>query len=751
MKKYLPHLIILVLVGIAYVSGGFNFAERSLTDARFKLFEGSASGGLVVVEIDPGSVQEIGVWPWPRRLHAAVLQNLISAGANRIGVTIDFSSPSNGRDDGELEAVLRRSPGQVVLPTFIQDVSVLSHTRELVTREPLPRFRRHVGVASVNVFPESDGLVRRVLSEVTSGADTILTMPTVLAGQRSSSAPTMSVDYGIIPATIPRISYSDILQGQFDKDLIAGRNVLIGATALELGDWLAVPVYQALPGVIVQALAYESIIQDRELLAVSEWIILAVSALIALMLGPKLTVWSWRKGGGVLLFSIFGVGVISCVAHASYSIIIDIVPWVLVGILSYVNGLARQIDHQTMQIFVKTMSADHGKLIIRNLAENISDGIIVIRIDGRITFSNPEADKLFGYAQGELLGKSIEVILPEYDYNPDGKKESLSLSQGPREVMGRQNGEDFPSLNVEIVTAQVGMESSGSSFERRFGSRRAFVVTVRDIRERIAMEQELRVAKQDAEAANLAKSFFLANMSHELRTPLNAVIGFSQLMGCEIFGPLGDPRYKECAKDIEGAGNHLLEFINDILDVAKIESGQLKLNEVYVDLGEVLENCEKILTTSHPKDADRVIFVRGDSLPVLYADPRRVRQVIINLVTNAIKHAGKDIEIIISSFVAEDGGITIAVSDKGKGIAEEYLVDVFRPFVQVEVKEAGKVPEGTGLGLALVKTLMELHEGDVEIKSKVNQGTTIFAHFNPERTFPANVLTLDVRDKDLAL
>lgn len=740
MKKHTPHFIILVLVALTYLSGLLNFAERRIADIQFDLFTEKAGGGLVIVEIDPSSLREIGVWPWPRRLHALVIENLMAAGANRVGMAVDFSSASNDTDDDLLEDVLASSQGKVILPSFLQEVRPHSVDRGVVFSEPLRRFRRHVGLASVNVFPDSDGLVRAVDGRATWGAKPQLTMPVALSGADGRGDAKIIIDYGIQPDTVPRISFADVVFDRFDPSLFKGRNILIGATALELGDWLAVPTYQALPGVMVQALAYESIVQNRGLRSLSEWIVLAISALLALVLGPNLATWTWRKG--VVIIGLYMIGSVAAAStlHALLAVTVDIVPWILCVLLSFGYSLVHQIDRQSLRIFIKTMAEGHGKLMIRNLAENTSDAIIVVRYDGRINFSNPAADTLFGYVPGELLNQPIEIVLPDCGFDVTNNENPMPVNQGQREMMALAKEGANTTFPVETVTATVDLGNSDTALERRTGPRRAVVFTMRDIRVRKAAEQELLAAKTQAETANRAKSFFLANMSHELRTPLNAIIGFSQVMDHKIFGALGDPKYEEYVQDIERSGTHLLGFIDDLLDVAKIESGQLNLNEERVDLRELMEACSRIIVINYPREADRVHFKMTDDLPSLFADPRRIQQIVINLITNAITHAGKSAPITVEAYVSENGGIAISVGDRGRGIAKEHLNEVFKPFVQIGDSDVTTPREGTGLGLTLVKTLMELHGGTIDIVSEVDEGTTLYVRFPVERTFRPQII-----------
>jgi PAS domain S-box-containing protein len=751
MAKRLPHLVLFVLVTFIYLVGGFDFAERRLNDFRFELFDRKASGTLVIVEIDPDSIRASGVWPWPRRIHAKVLKNLLASNVYRIGMAIDFSSASNEEDDMILEEALASASGRVILPTFAQEKNIQSISRGVVTRLPLPRFRRHVGLASVNMFPDDDGLVRSIPHEANSQMDTMLTMPSVLSEVDSWGGSTMAIDYGIDPASIPRLSYNDVLHGRFDRGLVSGRSVIIGATALELGDWLAVPVYRALPGVMVQALAYESMALERGLRSISEIIIVAALLLIAIALGPNLTTWSWRKGGVVLFLCVISAGVFSGLAHQWLAVSVDVMPWVVLGCFSYGYGLSQQIDHQTMRVFVKSMANNHGQLIIRNLAENTTDGIVVVRFDGLISFTNPAANKLFKYGRDELVGKPIDLILPDYGLKMSIDTEFAALNHEPEELVGKIKNEEVPTLPIEVVTSMVELGSGESRFERRDSPRRALVFTIRDIRIRKAAELELRKAKHDADAANMAKSFFLANMSHELRTPLNAIIGFAQVMENQIFGSLGDKRYAGYVADISSAGSHLLKFIDDLLDVAKVESGQLTLNQERVNLNELIESVIRLIEKNFPDDVDRVVLDVDFNLPTLLADPRRVQQILLNLTANAVRHAGETAQIRVRTFVEKSGGITLAVSDDGRGIPNEYLKDIFKPFVQVDTRAATHSSEGTGLGLALVKVLTELHGGIVEVESDLRVGTTFFVRFPVERIFRPHMLGVESHKDDVAI
>jgi signal transduction histidine kinase len=245
--------------------------------------------------------------------------------------------------------------------------------------------------------------------------------------------------------------------------------------------------------------------------------------------------------------------------------------------------------------------------------------------------------------------------------------------------------------------------------------------------------RELQRAKIDAESANLAKSRFLATMSHELRTPLNSILGFSQVIESEAFGPMQNPKYKEYAGDIHRSGAHLLSLINDILDLSKIEAGRLKLLEETVDLAEICEDALGFAASRDRRARGSVTLKTRAKLPMVRADRRAVLQMIVNLVTNALKFTPEGKEIVLDAAQRADGGMSIMVIDQGIGMAPEDIPRALAVFSQV-VDGHARTHEGTGLGLPIVKSLIELHGGALSLQSEKGKGTSATLDFPPERT-----------------
>jgi len=247
-----------------------------------------------------------------------------------------------------------------------------------------------------------------------------------------------------------------------------------------------------------------------------------------------------------------------------------------------------------------------------------------------------------------------------------------------------------------------------------------------------ARTRDLHVAIKEAEAANQTKSEFLANMSHELRTPLNAIIGFSDIIKEGMFGPL-ESKYMEYANDIKDSGEHLLGIIADILDLSKVEAGELDIEEEEMDLAKTAAACETMMS-GRAKDAGLTLtFEMAADLPLLYADPLRMKQILLNLLGNAIKFSPEGGRVTVTGEVSGTGGLALVIRDTGIGIGKDDIQMALEKFGQVRDGHT-HAHEGAGLGLAMTKSLMELHGGTLEIESKKDEGTTVTAKFPPERT-----------------
>jgi two-component system cell cycle sensor histidine kinase PleC len=265
------------------------------------------------------------------------------------------------------------------------------------------------------------------------------------------------------------------------------------------------------------------------------------------------------------------------------------------------------------------------------------------------------------------------------------------------------------------------------------------ILIITNITEHKRTEAALVAAMEAAVAANQAKSQFLANMSHELRTPLNAIIGFSEIMDRQMFGPLGEPRYAEYSGIILTSGRHLLEIINDILDMSKIDAGKFELDEAPTDVAKEIESALVLVRGRAAEGRIETEVKAADGLPALRADARVVRQILINLLSNAIKFTPAGGRVRVSANLLPDRRLRLAVADTGIGMAAADIPKALEPFRQLDGGLARR-HEGTGLGLPLSKRLTELHGGELGIESAPGAGTTVTITFPAERTLGANAL-----------
>ncbi len=262
-----------------------------------------------------------------------------------------------------------------------------------------------------------------------------------------------------------------------------------------------------------------------------------------------------------------------------------------------------------------------------------------------------------------------------------------------------------------------------------------------DITDVINREQALRAAKESAEIADRAKSEFLANMSHELRTPLNAIIGFSDILKDEILGPLGNEQYGTYATDINDAGRHLVHVINDILDIAKAESGRLDLIESDIDLADSIGSTLRMLQL-RADDAKVTLECHLPAAPaIVHADARKMKQILINLMSNAIKFTPEGGRVDLTLRRDSDGAMIIEVTDTGIGMAQEDIPRALMPFVQVDGRLCREY-EGTGLGLPLVVAMVECHGGKLDLESELDQGTKVTIRLPAERVLGAAALPM---------
>lgn len=359
----------------------------------------------------------------------------------------------------------------------------------------------------------------------------------------------------------------------------------------------------------------------------------------------------------------------------------------------------------------------------RKLLEFSTDAIYVHK-KGKIVLINPAGVKVFGATSADqIIGMNpLELIHSDYQHEVShriGKKVSEgTLTAFQEQKRLRIDGSEFWS-----EVAAVAMEWEGE---------RGAIVIVRDITSQKEAEAILSEAKNAADLANRTKSEFLANMSHELRTPLNAIIGFSDIIGGEALGPVGNPKYLEYVKDIKSSGTHLLELINDILDLSKIEAGKHELHEQEINVHDLLRSCFVLVNERALNQGVEIDCEIQDHAPSLFADVRNLKQIFLNVLTNAIKFTPQGGKIAVTVWSNPEDGYVFRFADTGIGIAPDDIPKALASFGQVD-SELGRAHQGTGLGLPLTKSLVELHDGSFDLESEVDVGTTITVRFPNSR------------------
>jgi PAS domain S-box-containing protein len=389
-------------------------------------------------------------------------------------------------------------------------------------------------------------------------------------------------------------------------------------------------------------------------------------------------------------------------------------------------------DELQRQVDLRTAELEASETKYRALVEASAQGI-TIRRDGHFLFSNQAFADIHGYANPDdvLALDSTDVTVAPEDRN------KLHDIQRQHVLTGASTGaHEYHGLRAD--GSKVWLESRNSIVP--WEGRDAIQCIVADITERKRAEQELISANVKLEQANLAKSEFLSRMSHELRTPLNAIIGFSETMLSEVFGPVGSDRYRDYINDIHYSGTHLLTLINDVLDVARIEQGELRLNEDIVDVSDILRTSIRLMEPLATRESIKLEADIDDSLPTLHGDRRAIRQIIFNLLSNAVKFTDSGGTVTGRAFIDPTGDLSVIVEDSGIGIPADALATITEPFVQASSGE--RQQQGSGLGLTIVKALVEMHGGTLTIESEEGRGTTVTAHFPASRvTMPARKLT----------
>jgi len=376
----------------------------------------------------------------------------------------------------------------------------------------------------------------------------------------------------------------------------------------------------------------------------------------------------------------------------------------------------------------------------RKLIDNAQNMSCICKGNGDITFINQAGIRLLGgRGAGQFTGRSL------FDFIDDDYREIM------RAALGEILSDDAMQL-VKLVAVDGTVSDVRMNFTDFDDRENRFMAEVFDVTEQnravaalhktnLDLEiraRELLKAKEAAELADRVKGHFVANMSHELRTPLNAIVGFSDLMRSEAFGALGSDQYKDYVRLIHNSGAHLLRIINDILELSSIETGEHSFNETEIDLDQCIENCLELIENRTGKKSITLSYERARVSTVVLADDIKIRQVLMNLLANAVKFTPDGGTVTAACRLGADGQAVLSVADTGIGIAPDDLQRILAPFNQVEEDSLTRSHEGAGLGLTIANSFAELHGGVLEIESVPGQGTTVSLILPAARTIAAD-------------
>ncbi|WP_297840155.1 ATP-binding protein [uncultured Roseibium sp.] len=359
------------------------------------------------------------------------------------------------------------------------------------------------------------------------------------------------------------------------------------------------------------------------------------------------------------------------------------------------------------------------------ILETATDGVLVLDQNGTILKVNGSAEALFSANRSDMIGAPFtDFLAPEShraaaDYLDGLSRNGVaSILNDGREVLGK-----VPTGGLIPLFMTIGRISGNKDDVK-------YCAVLRDITQWKTAEEELTQAKRQAENASSQKSDFLAKISHEIRTPLNAIIGFSEVMMEERFGPIGNDRYKDYLKDIRTSGSHIMSLINDLLDLSKIEAGKLDLKFSAVSTNDVINECVALMQPQANRERVIIRASLPESVPDVVADPRSLRQIVLNLLSNAIKYNKSGGQVILSTALESNGEVALRVRDTGTGMTAKQLAAALEPFRQLHTSSRGG---GTGLGLPLTKALVEANRASFHIDSTPDQGTLVEIIFPTQR------------------
>lgn len=733
-------LLVLLTVALSYTDALWRF-DRWIYDTQLKLLASPASQDIVIIEVDQKSLQSLGRWPWALDIHGRLLETLKPANPNVIALDFVFSEAD--KQHPELDAQLSRALAAgkpVVLPVIIEQ-----NGNKTVVTLPLPEYAEHAVLGHANVDLDKDGISRSILLQVGLGNSVWPAMPLAIYALRhpeiQADLPGLRTDMqqdglrGDYRVWLPffdtstdfiRVSYVDVLTGTVPRQFFENKYVLVGLTASGIERELPAPLA----------------IGDRPMRGV-EFVAAGLDGLL------KQTLWQPLQGHWQFLLSLAIAGIAIKISTrfpprwlAPAVLMLSIAIMFISLILLYGSHywfapstalavLASSYPLRSWRHFeklIQSLFAERKRAFITLNA--IVDGVITTNSNGVIDYMNAAALDIIGSKQPKADQHVDDIFHAEID----GKTHKF----GELIQQSISNHAPLKFSNCRLSISDQHIMNANLTIAPLFGSKGLLigtVLTINDIGERMLMAKMLLKKAEEqnvmrelinrTEQVSLAKSQFLSQMSHELRTPLNAVIGFAQLMQMDDpEHPLADT-HLDSVNEILKAGLHLLGLINELLDLAKIESGKISLNIGCIALSELLGDCQTLITPLVQRKGLQLVI--QNQLPaevLLKVDPKRAKQILLNFLSNAVKYNRPNGSIYLATSQIVSDKVRISITDTGQGVAEQEQQLLFKSFERLGADHTDI--EGTGIGLAITKQLAELMNGRVGVSSSPGEGSTFW-------------------------
>lgn len=470
-------LTALTLALLLHASGVLDTLNGGMRDFLFTANLHQQDSDLVLVEIDARSLRELAAWPWPRSHHARVIDQLSAAGAQTIGIDLDMSTASSVEQDQALAHAIQRhtSRRKLLLPVFQQSAQQQHVNAPTVITRPLELFiTAGASTASVNVTPDHDGLVRSLRHFPNTPVLNTPSLAVALGHDIPLTGNEVAIDYSIHPGSFLRLSYADIYQGNFDPEQVNGKTVLIGSTAIELGDQLATPLHRALPGMIVQALAYQSL-HNQTLLHSNPVASILLATLTAILISFSTYKPSWRTGILLLCVTVAGIFMLAAAAFAYWRLMLPVYSLSSTAVIALVINFIRTIDHQGLTLARQRRTIKTKNDIVQAVFHNSIDPILTVTADGRISTLNNPAAQLIDNTRNRILGTPVTRILPNWD-----ELRNRYTGSHTQTTLHDHAGHTIP---VEIALGSTTQEDPDE-----------YILILQDITERLQLQQSLEYA-----------------------------------------------------------------------------------------------------------------------------------------------------------------------------------------------------------------------------------------------------------------